>query len=79
MKSAEKEFDQLPEALRLALVAGARERLVDGSGHIPPVTPGQLAEAAGVSAADLHRAGRIAMMKLRAQAVALEIDLSDMI
>jgi hypothetical protein len=80
MTATETDFDELPELLRLALIEDARERLADRvTGQLPAVTPGRLAEAAGADPVAFHRHCRIALLKLRAQAHDLDLDLSDFI
>jgi hypothetical protein len=49
------------------------------TGQLPAVTPGRLAEAAGADPVAFHRHCRIALLKLRAQAHDLDLDLSDFI
>lgn len=74
------DFDELPERLRLALIEDARERLVHRKTHrLIPVTPAQLADAVGADPVAYHRHCRIALLKLRAQAAELDLDLSDLI
>lgn len=64
----EREFDELPEAVRLALVDLARIELAQRTGRDIALTPTQLAEATGIPPQTLHHEARIAMIKLQAAA-----------
>lgn len=61
----ESEFDALPEQLRLLLVELARQELAEQRRREIALTPGQLAEAAGLDPMRLQREARLAMLKLQ--------------
>jgi hypothetical protein len=80
----EKEFDELPEVFRLALIDWARTHTIKGDEIVErarplAVQPSLIAEAAGADPFAFHRHCRIALLKLRAQAHDLDLDLSDFI
>ena len=80
MQITETEFDELPEWQRLALVDLARWELAASRGQAEPVTLNlaQISEAAAIPWGTLHRRYSIALIKLRAQAYELGLDLSDL-
>lgn len=68
----DEDFDNLPEALRLALLEQARLTLAAQSGKVVAITSEQLAEAACIPAARVAQTYRIALLKLRRRALELE-------
>lgn len=79
MTATDTDFEELPELFRLALIEDARERLGERTGRPVTLSPGALAEAAGADPIAYHRHCRIALLKLRAQAHDLGLDLPDLI
>jgi hypothetical protein len=63
----ESDFDQLPDALRLALVECARRQLA-GAGDPPSLNLSQISEATATPITTINRRYHIAMIKLRAAA-----------
>ena len=71
MPSDERDFDELPEALRLALLDLARRRL-RVEGHEMSVA--QIAEAAAIPYASAQRRLAVALLKLRPRADELDLN-----
>lgn len=68
MPVTEQDFDDLPEALRLALVERVRQQLSEQQGKTISLNLAQIGEAASIGRGTVHNRYRIAMMKLRAAA-----------
>jgi DNA-directed RNA polymerase specialized sigma24 family protein len=72
MPATEQDFDQLPEALRLALVECARRQL-GGAGDPPALNLSQISEASATPITTINRRYHIALLKLKARARKLDL------
>lgn len=63
--ATEDDFDQLPEALRLALFDHARRELAEKIGEPVAVNLAQLSEATSIGRGTVHNRYRVALLKLR--------------
>jgi DNA-directed RNA polymerase specialized sigma24 family protein len=68
----ESEFDELPEALRLELLAWARKTEAEATGRDIELSATELAEAAAIPLGTVHHRYRVALMKLRHAGISLE-------
>ncbi len=66
---SERDFDALPEALRLALLEAARLEI-----GAPPLNLPQIAAATGTPYTTVHRRLTVALMKMRRRAAEMGID-----
>lgn len=67
MTPDETDFDQLPEALRLALFERARQQLSAGKPEKLDLNLAQISEATAIGRGTVHNRYRIALLKLRAE------------
>lgn len=76
----ESTFDQLPEALRLALLDCARREHATRRGQSEPaaLNLSQISDATAIPITTINRRYHIALLKLRKQAPFLGLDLSDL-
>lgn len=72
MPTTETDFDQLPEALRLALVERARDMLATNKPHAP-LNLSQISEVTAIPITTVNRTYHIALLKLRKAAHKLDL------